>query len=68
MSFKYKIGDKVSVNGVDGVIFSVGYAKKDSRDFTICDASRAVLEELRGYQVNLGRHIRIVKESDIIAR
>lgn len=64
--FKFKIGDKVSVKGVKGVIFTLGYAKAASRDFTICDANTVVEDELRGYQVHLGSKIAIVKESDIV--
>lgn len=66
MQHKYKIGQTVKVNGVSGTIFQVGYATPNSRNFTICEHGTEVADaSLIGYHINLGRKVKIVKESDI---
>ena len=63
---KFKVGDKVTVNGKAGVIFTLGHAESVGRNFTICDSSKTTeTVELIGYQVNFGNQVKIVKESDI---
>lgn len=66
MKHKFKVGDKVSVAGVAGTIWKLGYATPKSRKFTICESGHEVeSEDLIGYHVDLGRKIKIVKECDI---
>jgi len=63
---KYKVGDKVIVEDKQGTIFTIGYATAKSRKFTVCDPTKEIDESNPlGYQVQLGRFIKIVKESNI---
>ncbi len=63
---KFKIGDTVSVAGVQGNIFTLGYATNNTRKFTICPPGTEVPDENPlGYQINFGHKIKIIKESDI---
>ena len=63
---KFKIGDKVSVKGQVGVIFTLGHAESKGRNFNLCDHTKTTdNQELIGYQVNFGNKVKIVKESDL---
>jgi len=55
------------VKGVAGTIFTLGYAVTGTRDFNICSHGTEVIDENPlGYQVNFGRKVKIIKESDIV--
>jgi hypothetical protein len=63
---KYKIGTKVIVEDRNGEIHSLGYAINGTPKFMICDDKKDIDEKHPlGYQVILGRKIKIVKECDI---
>jgi hypothetical protein len=65
---KFKIGDKVKVEGMEGVIFTLGHAAAKGRKFTTCDSTKECEDQsLIGYQVHFGRRVKIVKESDLTA-
>lgn len=63
---KFKIGDKVIAEDKDGEIHSLGYAIPKSSKFVVCDSTKDVPEDHPlGYQVILGRKVKIIKECDI---
>lgn len=65
---KYSIGDKVIAEGKAGEIFTLGHAEVKGRKFTTCSVGATTENaDLIGYQVIIGRKIKIVKESDITA-
>jgi hypothetical protein len=64
---KYKIGQQVKIDGIPGVIFTLGHAATKGRKFTTCDASKEIDDpSLLGYQVHYGNKIKIIKECDIV--
>jgi hypothetical protein len=64
---QFKVGDKVTVNGIAGTIFTLGHAEDKGRKFHTCTHGKEIAEHLIGYQVNFGNKIKIIKESDIIS-
>ena len=63
---KYKIGDKVIVEGKLGTIFTLGHAETKGRRFNTCSpGTETDNQELIGYQVHFGNKVKIIKESDI---
>jgi hypothetical protein len=66
MQHKFKVGDKVLVNGIPGTIFTLGHAETKGRRFLTCASGKEVEQNLIGYQVNFGNKVKIVKECDII--
>ena len=63
---KFKVGDRVIVEGVFGNIYTQGYATQNTTNFHVCPEGTEVADpNMLGYQVMMNYSIRIIKESDI---